>query len=136
MKTIFSIAFTCLLLSCKQSQYKGNNIVRYQPPSLKQKIQGNWNTQKVVYDFGLIDNDPKRQIEFDLHGFFEVKYFYKDEWRIKTNFYAVEDDQIHLINKETMKVYEIAEVTKVTSTTLVISTITPIDNKYTVHMTR
>lgn len=136
MKTTISIALACFLISCNLSQYKGNNIVRYQAPTLKQKIQGEWKADKVVYDFGLIDNDPKRSFVFDLHGFFKVSYFYKDQWRVKNNFYAVEKDQIHLINRETMEVYEIAEVIEVTRTTLVLSTISPKENKYTVHMIR
>lgn len=136
MKTLSTLFIGILLTSCNISQYKGNNITRHHAPTLTQKIQGFWEANKVVYESGYVDKDPRRSFEFDLHGFFQVRYEYKDEFRIRTNLYEVDKNQIKLLNQETFEVYEIVEVEEITQDTFVIKSIYPENAKYTVHMIR
>ncbi|MCB9225496.1 MAG: hypothetical protein R2780_01640 [Crocinitomicaceae bacterium] len=136
MKIHFLLPILFVLVACNVSQYRGNNIVTHKSSSLLDKIQGSWDAQKIEYASGYVDKDPRRSFEFDLHGFFEVRFFYQGEYRIKSNLYEVEDDQIKLINKNTNEIFEIVEVVEITNQTFTIQSIFPKESKYTVHMIR
>ncbi|MEX1003464.1 MAG: hypothetical protein WDZ35_15200 [Crocinitomicaceae bacterium] len=126
----------CFSISCTTVKNSSINPPPSPFSSLERKIQGFWEADKVEYAIGYTDNNPQRSFEFDKHGFFQVTFYYKSDYRIKANLFKVEDEQIKLINKNTHEVFEILKIKEITSSNLTLQTIYPKNNTYTVYLQR